>query len=110
VIVMRPQTAIARFQMTLARDPPASARRRVDHPHVWHAHLQIVIEAVLKPGECVFRRQNFNADVGRLREHLLIRFGKVDDADIRHTATLAVDLHSLFGKGINAERTPQTSG
>jgi len=56
--------------------------RGVQYPHVWYSHGEVVVDALLNTRPAVFRRENFDANKGRLGEDLFSRFRAADYADI----------------------------
>ncbi len=93
------QNSVEGLEMTFTRDGPSASGWRIENPDVGNAHGEVIVQTRLEFWERIVRRKNFNADVWRLRENLLVRFWQRHYAHVGNSKTPGRNSYPLFRDG-----------
>jgi hypothetical protein len=67
-----------------------------DHPNVWYAELEVVVDPVLHAGHGVVGRHDFDAEIRRRSKHFFVGEGSLGEYDVRFFNLPRSKLHAKF--------------
>jgi len=84
---------------------------RIDHPHVRHAKLEVVVDSVLHTTHRVVGRYDFDVEIRRRREYFFVWERSFGDDDIRNPNLAGADQNAklcqwLEMQGLSALNKP----
>lgn len=91
--------------MAVICDSPRAPRGWIDRPDVRNPQSQVIIKTLLQRRESIGRRKHLNTNIRRAGENLFVRFRELDYTDVWNAIAAWTNLHALFGKCSDAERT-----